>query len=141
MTVRTFGRKGSQEAAMASRVEAFMAAERARKIVPDAPNGRGSPPATEGFAPEKSLALAYVFWFGCGAVSAHRFYLGFPISGVAQASLWFVSWMMVVGGFLPAALGAVAAGLWILADAFLIPGLLRQANERSRRHAVIGVFA
>ena len=62
-------------------------------------------------------ACAYLLWFFFGAVSAHRFYLGYPSSAVIQASLWFVSWMMLAAGFLYAAFGLLAAALWMIGDA------------------------
>jgi TM2 domain-containing membrane protein YozV len=160
MTVRTFGRKGSQDAAMTQRVAAFAAAERARRISgaggpapaeappePSAgivPPGRGATPPSGG-APspgagpvrEKSLALAYVFWFGCSTVGAHRFYLGFPLSAMLQACLWLGGWLMVLAGFFPVLLAVIAAAIWMLADMFLIPGLARQANARLRGPAYV----
>lgn len=153
MTARTFGRKGGGGLAppsrqifgnaptdaghadpeMQRRVEAFLASERARKDSAPGDGVRGTAAANLAPVPgEKSLVAAYVIWFFFGAISGHRFYLGFPASGVVQASLWVVSWMLIMGGFFGAVLGLGAAGLWTLVDAFLIPGLHRRAVERQR---------
>ena len=146
MTVRTFGRKGSEDAAMASRREAFLASERARREQPSPaePNNDPAPVAATSrpiFVREKSLAVAYMAWFFFGAISAHRFYLGYPSSAVAQACLWIISWMMIAAGFLFAGFGLLAGCLWMIADAFLIPGLCRGANERARQNATEFAFA
>lgn len=153
MTARTFGRKGGVELAppsrpvfgnaapdaepadpeMQRRVEAFLASERARKDNRSGNGVRGTAAANLAPVPgEKSLVAAYVIWFFFGAISGHRFYLGFPVSGVIQASLWFVSWMLIMGGFFGAVLSLGIAGMWTLTDAFLIPGLHRQAIQRQR---------
>jgi TM2 domain-containing membrane protein YozV len=149
VTVRTFGRKGCDDGAMARRRDAFLAEEQARKArlsdeaaaAPVQRAGSGTSATGPATGREKSLGLAYVFWFGCGTVGAHRFYLGFPVSGAIQAGLWFGSWMMVVGGFLIAALGALAAGVWIVSDVFVIPSLCRRANARSQERTVAYTFA
>lgn len=150
MTVRTFGRKGSDDTGMARRREAFIAEERAQRAcraqegatAAGAPILRESAVLTERpiFAREKSLAIAYLWWFLCGAISAHRFYLGFPISALAQASLWIVGALGLASGFLPAGFGLLAAFLWVLADLFLIPSLCRSANERARQNEAAYAF-
>lgn len=138
-----FGRKIDPQAQeMERRREAFLAAERSRK----ADERQPTPPSMGAPRPsfvrnQKSLALAYIFWFGCGTISAHRFYLGFTRSAVVQASLWIVGWLMVAGGMFVALLAVFAAALWLLGDAFLMPGLCRQANERSRQLDVASTFA
>jgi len=92
------------------------------------------------FVRQKSMGTAYLLWLLLGAFSAHRFYLGFPLSGAIQAALPAISWALVVGGSLAAFLTMAAGLIWILADAFLIPGLRNEANARTRRNAA-AIFA
>lgn len=61
-----------------------------------------------------STLLAYLFWFFLGIVSAHRFYLGRPLSAILQ----IVSYAILVGF------------LWLLIDAFLIPGMVRAKQDK-----------
>lgn len=145
MTARTFGRKGSDDAAMASRREAFLASERARReqLSVEKPETGGNPEVASRpiFVREKSVGVAYMLWFFFGAISAHRFYLGYSSSAVIQACLWIVSWMMIAAGFLFAGFGLLAAGIWMIVDAFVIPSLCRGANERARQNATAYAFA
>ncbi|MDE1896450.1 MAG: TM2 domain-containing protein [Rhodospirillales bacterium] len=64
-----------------------------------------------------STALAYLFWFFLGIFSAHRFYLGRPGSAILQILSYFI-----VIGF-----------IWLLIDAFLIPGMIRERQEGIRQ--------
>lgn len=64
----------------------------------------------------QSVVLAYVFWFFLGLLSAHRFYLGRPISAMTQIFLN----ILIVGL------------LWTLVDLFLIPGMIRANQEELR---------
>ena len=141
----------SEDAEMARRREAFLAEERARNQRLQESGGSGAidpTPATGGAAPaypvivrEKSMGAAYALWLVAGGVSAHRFYLGYPVSGAIQGGVWMVSWLMVLSGFLVAFPIMLFAGLSILGDLAAIPKLCRQANERARRQAVPYVFA
>ncbi|GGF64826.1 hypothetical protein GCM10007301_25750 [Azorhizobium oxalatiphilum] len=63
-----------------------------------------------------SLVLAYLFWFFLGIVSAHRFYLGRPVTAVIQILTYFIG------------IGLI----WLVVDAFLIPGLARAKRDRMR---------
>jgi len=63
-----------------------------------------------------SLVLAYLFWFFLGIVSAHRFYLGRPVSAILQILSYFI------------AIGLI----WLLVDAFLIPGMARDKRAMLR---------
>lgn len=154
MTARTFGRKGhGHDEEMARRREAFIAEERARsaRLATESVGAGaarfGAAGSRPGSSPrpvivrEKSLGAAYALWFCFGAVGAHRFYLGFPVSGVILAGAWMTCWMMLLGGFLLAAPVMIFMALWILGDAFFIPSLHRKANERARQNAVPCVFA
>ncbi len=135
----SFGRKGmAGEQAMAERRAAFIAAERARQSHAAQDQPAQAEPV---FVREKSMGTAYLLWFFLGGFSAHRFYLGFPVSGAIQAALLPISWALIMSGSLAAFLTMTGGGLWILADVFVIPSLARTANERIRRHALGPVFA
>jgi TM2 domain-containing membrane protein YozV len=139
-----FGRKGTVDgAALAARRAAFLAEERARALTSGGggSGGGGVAPANPVFVREKSTGVAYLLWFFLGGVSAHRFYLGFPMSAAIQAGLTPIAYAMLFSGSLFGVIPMFAAGLWILADAFLIPGMVRQANDRIRRNAMPLVFA
>lgn len=58
-----------------------------------------------------SIAIGYLLWI-IGFTGAHRFYYGKPVSG----TIWFFT------------LGLLGVG-WLI-DAFLIPGMDRQADAR-----------
>ncbi len=63
-----------------------------------------------------SIAVAYLFWLFLWFVSAHRFYLGRPVSAILQILSYFV------------AIGFV----WVLIDLFLIPGMIREKKDEIR---------
>jgi TM2 domain-containing membrane protein YozV len=64
-----------------------------------------------------STATAYLLWIFLWFVSAHRFYLGRPGSAILQILCYFI-----VVGF-----------IWVLIDAFLIPGMIRDKQDEIRR--------
>jgi TM2 domain-containing membrane protein YozV len=165
MTARTFGRRGGgdggtfgaghgagaaggfgargagEDPAMAARRAAFLAEERARADrPPESSDGLDRtldmPRSGPIFIREKSMGTAYLLWFFLGGFGAHRFYLGFPVSAAIQMILWPVCYMVVMTGSYGAVYPMMIGALWILIDAFLIPGLARQANEKARRNAV-----
>jgi TM2 domain-containing membrane protein YozV len=137
-----FGRKGTVDgAALAARRTAFLAEERARAGRPAASGGPGHPPSTPVFVREKSTGVAYLLWFFLGGLSGHRFYLGYSTSAAIQASLTPIAYAMLIAGSLFGIIPMLAAAFWLLGDAFLIPSLTRQANDRIRRNATSRVFA
>ena len=152
MTARSFGRKGMADAVAAApsrriafgvrnpdhfeameideaalRRAAFLAGERARAQQPG-----GAPFSDPSLVSEKSVATAYLLWFFLGIFSAHRFYLGYSTSGAIQVALLPISWTLIVSGTLAAFLTMAASVVWLLADAFLIPGLHSRAHSRIR---------
>jgi TM2 domain-containing membrane protein YozV len=142
MSGGAFGRKGSIDgAALAARRAAFLAEERARSQRPAQDGVRPPPASTHALVREKSVATAYLLWFFLGGLSAHRFYLGFSTSGAIQVTLLPISWALIASGSLAAFVTMAAGSIWILVDAFLIPGLQREANARLRRNASASVFA
>jgi TM2 domain-containing membrane protein YozV len=66
----------------------------------------------------KSAGAAYLLWFFLGFVSAHRFYLGKPISAILQILSYFI-----LVGF-----------VWWFLDFFLIPSIIEDDldDKRSR---------
>ena len=148
----TFGRKVSHDEEMARRREAFIAAERARAAsAGEAP----SPGARAAFSssvqssaaprvvvlPEKSVGMAYLLWFFLGALSIHRFYLGYVTSGAVQVGLWLVGWGTIVAGSAFGLFLLIGWVIWLFGDAFLIPAMARRKNEEARAAAVGYAFA
>ena len=64
-----------------------------------------------------STGAAYLLWALTWFVSGHRFYLGRPGTAILQ----IVSYFILIGF------------AWLLIDAFLIPGLIRQRRDEIRR--------
>lgn len=64
-----------------------------------------------------SLGVAYFLWLFLGLFSAHRFYVGRTGSAVAQIASYFI-----LIGF-----------VWLLLDAALIPGMVRDRREAIRQ--------
>lgn len=63
-----------------------------------------------------NIVVAYLFWFFLWFVSAHRFYLGRPVSAILQILSYFI-----LIGF-----------VWLLIDIFLIPGMIREKQNEIR---------
>lgn len=63
-----------------------------------------------------SVVVAYLLWFFLCLFSAHRFYLGRPGTAILQILSYFI-----IVGF-----------LWVLIDAFLIPGMVRDRQNEVR---------
>lgn len=74
----------------------------------------------------RSLALAYLFWFIAGQGSLHRFYCGQKDTALMQIGLLIGS-IVVALVFPPlGVLGLVAWAIWVFADLFLMPGMIRR---------------
>ncbi len=79
-------------------------------------------------ANKKSIVVAYLLWFFLGMFGVHRFYLGRTGSGLVLLLLTLISgalYIVIVGAIL---MGIPA--LWWLIDALLIPGIVRDYNNR-----------
>jgi TM2 domain-containing membrane protein YozV len=86
----------------------------------------------------KSAGVAYLLWFFFGALGAHRFYLGRTGSGIAQLLLFIFGWMTIM-----IAVGAVllvALAIWVLVDAFLIPGMIQAHKGEIRKQLGMDVL-
>jgi TM2 domain-containing membrane protein YozV len=68
-------------------------------------------------ANKKTVLVAYLLWFFLGAFGAHNFYL--KRTGVAVAQL--ILTLTIVG--------LIISLVWVLVDAFLIPGWVRNQNN------------
>lgn len=78
----------------------------------------------------KSAGIAYALWFFTGYLGGHRFYLGKTGTAVAQLILFILGILtsLLFVGFILLA----AVGIWVLVDAFLIPGMIRSDKDLLR---------
>lgn len=74
----------------------------------------------------KSVPLAYLLLALFGLVGAHRFYLGRGLSAAGMAAITLLSIPLIWSGI--GLLGFVTTTTWALADALLIPGMVREVN-------------
>lgn len=72
-----------------------------------------------------STGVAYLLWFFTWWCSGHRFYLGRPGLALLQIASYFV-----LVGF-----------IWVLVDAFLIPGMIRERKDRIRKDVTLQLLA
>ena len=97
---------------------------------------RGSGPGDVSAAPsrryllgdprKRTLLLAYVYWYFCAPIGLHRIYCGHKESGLAQLGLFFGGLVLALIWAPIGVLSLVAWLVWILADLFLIPGMMRR---------------
>ncbi|MEQ9505005.1 MAG: TM2 domain-containing protein [Hyphomonas sp.] len=64
----------------------------------------------------KSAGAAYFLWFFLGFLSAHRFYLGKPVTAILQIFSYFL-----IIGF-----------VWWIVDLFLIPSIIEDKMDETR---------
>jgi len=78
-------------------------------------------------ANKKSIVVAYLLWLIFGGAGGHRFYAGKIGSAIAQLLLLIFGVILtfVLVGYV------ILSGLyiWVLIDAFLIPGWIRKQNS------------
>lgn len=79
-------------------------------------------------ANKKSVGVAYLLWFFLGGFGAHRFYLGQTGTALAMLILFVLGWLTIV--VFVGTILLIAVGIWMIVDAFLIPGLVRDQNSR-----------
>lgn len=86
-------------------------------------------------AESKTSADVYFLWFMLSPLGAHRLFLG-RLSGLAQPVLLATGLFLVLRDEAGSGFGTflIACGLlWLFADAFLIPGMVREYNRRLER--------
>jgi len=76
---------------------------------------------------KKSTGIAYLLWFFFGGLAIHRFYLGRTGSAVAMLAITIVSLVLIFAGI--GVFGFIVVGIWLIVDAFLIPGIARETNQ------------
>lgn len=83
-------------------------------------------------ANKKSTLVAYLLWWFLGIFGAHRFYLGATGSAIAQLVITVVSIPLCL--FIIGFLTLCAVGVWVIVDAFLIPGMIQTYNNGLAMH-------
>ena len=88
-------------------------------------------------ANKRSMTAAYLLWFFLGQFGGHRFYNGKTGSAVA------ILLLSIFGIILLAAYGLgllllIPVWIWVLADAFLIPGWIRNHNNLLVHQLAVG---
>jgi len=79
-------------------------------------------------ANKRSVGIAYVLWFFFGMLGGHRFYL--KQTGTAIAML-IVTLLSIPLSFVAIGLLSFAViWIWVIVDAFLIPGMARDYNNQ-----------
>ncbi|WP_299191917.1 hypothetical protein [uncultured Erythrobacter sp.] len=77
----------------------------------------------------RSLGMAYLIWFVIGQTSLHRVYCGHGESAIYQVGLLIGS-IIAAFIFLPFAFGIVIWMIWLFADLFLMPGMMRRFKAK-----------
>ncbi|GIQ86658.1 hypothetical protein KIPB_008551 [Kipferlia bialata] len=86
--------------------------------------------------PAKRVWVAYALWLTCGWFGLHRFYSGTPLTAICQILLGVVAAVLYICDihYSDIPVGVYTAlsllGLWLVVDAFLIPGLVSAANMK-----------
>ncbi|UDI77485.1 TM2 domain-containing protein [Staphylococcus taiwanensis] len=74
--------------------------------------------------------IAYLFWFFLGGFGAHRFYMGKTGSAIALLLVSLITVWFTLG---------IPTFIWVVIDAFLIPGWIREDQERIRQQVTTEV--
>lgn len=75
----------------------------------------------------KSSIIAYILYFVLGAFSAHRFYLGYVKTGIAQTLLLFTGFLT---GYFGVGVPLLAIWLiWYIIDIFLVAMMVSNHNK------------
>ena len=77
-------------------------------------------------ANKKSLGVTYLLWFFLGTLGGHRFYMGKTGSAIAILALTLLGALLSLLGV--GVIMLAVAVIWVLVDAFLIPGWVRNKN-------------
>ena len=79
----------------------------------------------------KSTGAAYLIWLFVGMLGGHRFYLGKTGSAVVQLLMFIIGWATILIGV--GAILLIVEGIWVLIDAFLIPGMIQSHKDKVRQ--------
>ncbi|MDY5060411.1 TM2 domain-containing protein [Staphylococcus simulans] len=74
----------------------------------------------------KQPMIAYVLWFFFGSLGGHRFYFGKTGSAIGMIALTLLTAWFTFG---------IPTLIWVIVDAFLIPGWVEADRTRVRREA------
>ncbi|MCI8209774.1 hypothetical protein AUC61_09525 [Pseudomonas sp. S25] len=80
---------------------------------------------------KKSTGVAYLLWFFLGGFGGHRFYLGKTGTAVIQLIITLIGCFTIFP--------LIITGIWLLVDAFLIPGIIQAGAEKARHEARLEV--
>lgn len=86
---------------------------------------------------KKSTGIGYLLWFFFGGLGVHRFYLGRNGSAIAMLVITILSLILLFVGV--GFLGLLAVGIWLIVDAFLIPGIARDFNQALQQRIEAGL--
>lgn len=76
---------------------------------------------------KKSVGVSYLLWFFLSSLGIHRMYLGRKGSGVMMLVLSILGWITLA--FFIGWIFLIIVGVWVLVDAFLLPGIVKKAND------------
>lgn len=145
---------------MSPQLRAFLAAERAQRAAEGEADlstiaeSQSRQPKVRATGAPRTKLVAYVLWYFAAPIAAHRFYLGARNSAMIMAGLFWVGLLvaafmskqstMSVGGLFvppPGIVMILVWMLWVVADLFLIPGLVRRYNGALKGGRQAEVFA
>ncbi|WP_174613390.1 TM2 domain-containing protein [Virgibacillus ihumii] len=72
---------------------------------------------------QKSIVIAYLFWFFLGQLGIHRIYTGRTGSGIIQIILGVLGWLTT--SILIGWIFLIPLWIWLFIDIFLIPSMCR----------------
>ena len=77
------------------------------------------------------LLIAFLLWFFLGGFGGHRFYVGKIVSGLVLLLLTLLMTfnLFALLGPLGILLLLIIPGVWLIVDAFRIPGWIRRHND------------
>ncbi|ETD88999.1 TM2 domain-containing protein [Rhodobacter capsulatus] len=79
---------------------------------------------------KKSTLVAYLLWFFLGGFGVHRFYLGKSGSGAIMLVLMILGWLTAI--FYVGFAFLLVVAIWMIVDAFLIPGMITDNTTQQR---------
>ena len=83
----------------------------------------------------KSSTTAYLLWVFLSGLGMHRFYLDQKASAVIQLLLFVFGFLLLVVGI--GIVFLIVWFIWVLIDAFLIPGMFTERNDHIRERLIL----